>query len=808
MIFVIFLFFFTVQFVNAQVLHNIPCSGFNCDVVADGLATSLASTTRGVDTGGRVFISPTFNPGSGICQTNNAWPAGNQINSLITSGLTYTLQTPNVNNALLLTAGTSGTLTLSSNIAATKLYFLANAGDGASTVITTVTFTDATTQAFSSLTVPDWCSSVSPPASGEFYRTGRNTSTSCGISLCQYMFEISLPINTANQSKSIASVSFFNVSGGRLCIYALGGSTSSSFQTISFPQIPLKLTTSAPFALKATASSGLPVSYTVLSGPAILSNDSMITVTGAGIVTIKAYQNGNIPVYDTAAPVINSFNVIDPTLIVPNVEVRHPLAGNVYMPTLSKIQLAAISSINYAPLFFVQKLEFKINGQTIQAHDFGNSHFTAWWQPPTYGSYSINIISTSNYGVDSTLTVNINVVSSSVDTTVQTFNNVLLNTSISSSEASFQLPSFIGAYDTIIATLTLTCPSGGCGAWDRIANVEARSHEGNWFEIIRYITPYSTSCSHKISVNDYMSLLSGKVTFRLNCTTYDNGYLYTLSFTYKSGTPLYKYSQVTQLWKGYYDFGNYANLQPVGIYNYTYPPDVQTSKIKLITTGHMGPNNTSNAAEFYETTHHIYINNVNSFSQHNWTNCNPNPDNCMPQNGTWQYNRAGWCPGAIAKPFDYDMTSFISTNNIAVKYVLYDQYIDQCNSHYPGCVTVTGSCDCADGANPFLFVDCNLINYFNSPPPDPQVQNIAELRKDFGIAVFPNPSDGLFNLSLINKKDEIFNIAIYNLMGNIVKKFDWRGENIDIDLSNFASGIYIMKVSNKDKLEVKKLMLR
>ncbi|MFZ4399546.1 MAG: T9SS type A sorting domain-containing protein [Bacteroidales bacterium] len=807
-VFVIVLFMFSVFSLKAQVLHNIPCSGFAWDVVADGSANSLTSTSRGVDSGGMVYLAPNFNPGSGICQTTNVWPAGNQINSLITNGLTYTLQAPDVNNVLLLTAGSSGTLTLNSNIAASVLYVLANAGNGLSTVIPTITFTDATTQAFSSMTVADWCSSASPPATGEFYRTGRNTSTSCNASLCQYMFEISLPISAANQNKMIASVSFFNVSGGRLCIYALGGSTSSNFQTITFPQIPLKLTTSAPFALQATASSGLPVSYTVVSGPATISNDSMVTVSGAGTVTIKAYQNGNVPIYDTAAAVINSFNVIDPSLIRPNVEARHPLAGNVYMPTLSKIQLAAISSINYAPLFSVQKLEFKINGQIIQAHDFGNAHYTAWWQPTAYGSYTIDIVSTSNYGVDSTVSVNINVNPTSVDTSVQTFSAVLLNTSISSNENSFQLPSFIGAYDTIIATLTLTCPTGGCGAWDRIANVEARSHEGNWFEIIRYITPYSTSCSHNISVNDYMSLLCGKVTFRINCTTYDNGYLYTLSFAYKSGTPLYKYSQVTQLWKGFYDFGNYANLQPVGIYNYTYPSDVQTSKIKLISTGHMGPNNSNNAAEFYETTHHIYINNVNTFSQHNWTNCNPNPDNCMPQNGTWQYNRAGWCPGAIARPFDYDMTSFIPTHNLAFKYVLYDQYIDQCNSHYPGCVSVTGSCDCADGANPFLFVDCNLINYFNNPPPDPLAQNINELKKDFGIAVFPNPSDGLFNLSSDTKPENKCNVSIYNIMGNIIKQFEWSGESIDIDLTNLASGVYFMKVSNKDGFEVKKLMLR
>ena len=78
-----------------------------------------------------------------------------------------------------------------------------------------------------------------------------------------------------------------------------------------------------------------------------------------------------------------------------------------------------------------------------------------------------------------------------------------------------------------------------------------------------------------------------------------------------------------------YDFGNYANQQPVNVYNFIYPAGVAASKIKLVSTGHGGPSNTSNAAEFYDATHHIYVNNVNTFTQHNWTTCNPNPDNCQ-----------------------------------------------------------------------------------------------------------------------------------------------------------------------------------
>ena len=601
---------------------------------------------------------------------------------------------------------------------------------------------------------------------------------------------------------------------GDVTNFALTGATSNfegvldtSFQAISFPQIGPKLTTTPPFALHATASSGLPVSFTVVSGPAMLSGDSILTLTGVGTVSIKAYQNGNTQ-YDTASPIINTFDVVDPTANVPVVEIRHPLAGNVHVPTLSQIQLAAIANINYPTLFTIQSLNFKINGTTIPATDFGNGHFTTWWLPPSYGNYTIEVDATNNYGAVSTTTEDINIVSTTADTTVQAFSNVLINSNIASVTIDGNLPSYLGAYDSIIATLSVTCPTGGCGAWDRTASLEARSHEGNWFEIIRYITPYATACSHSINLADYASLLTGKVAFRMNCGTLDNGYVYALSIYFKAGTPPHKYSQVTKIWNGNYDFGNYANQQPVSIYNYTYPTGVVASKLKLVSTGHSGPSNTSNAAEFYEATHKIYINNVNTFSQHNWTTCNPNPDNCMPQSGTWQYNRAGWCPGSIAKPFNYDITSFISTGNIDIKYLFYNAYIDQCNPNYPPCVNGTTCTDCAADVQPFLDVNCNLVNFFDNTPPDPDIQNIKEINKNYSITVFPNPSNGVFNLSSNNKPNTQCTVAIYNLMGNMVDQFMWNGENTIIDLSKLATGVYIMKVSNKDKFEVKKLIVR
>jgi len=85
--------------------------------------------------------------------------------------------------------------------------------------------------------------------------------------------------------------------------------TSSIPQTINFPSIPNKNFGDVPFTPAATATSGLPVSLTLVSGPAIINTQTnLLTITGTGVVMVRANQVGNIT-YDTAAPVIQSFTV-------------------------------------------------------------------------------------------------------------------------------------------------------------------------------------------------------------------------------------------------------------------------------------------------------------------------------------------------------------------------------------------------------------------------------------------------------------------------------------------------------------------
>ncbi len=98
--------------------------------------------------------------------------------------------------------------------------------------------------------------------------------------------------------------------GGKL----IATESGKSDQTITFNSISDRTYGDASFSISGTASSGLAVSFTVISGPAAVSG-SMVTLTGAGAVSITAAQAGNDG-YNPAQAVTRSFNCAKATATV------------------------------------------------------------------------------------------------------------------------------------------------------------------------------------------------------------------------------------------------------------------------------------------------------------------------------------------------------------------------------------------------------------------------------------------------------------------------------------------------------------
>jgi uncharacterized repeat protein (TIGR02543 family) len=87
-------------------------------------------------------------------------------------------------------------------------------------------------------------------------------------------------------------------------------------QSITFGPLSQQSAGDAPYPLGATASSGLPVSFAIVSGPAAL-DGNIITLTGWGTVVVRASQAGDA-MYAAAADVVQSFSVVPPGSTIVN----------------------------------------------------------------------------------------------------------------------------------------------------------------------------------------------------------------------------------------------------------------------------------------------------------------------------------------------------------------------------------------------------------------------------------------------------------------------------------------------------------
>lgn len=164
----------------------------------------------------------------------------------------------------------------------------------------------------------------------------------------------STTLYTQNLSGASASYSTNSLSVGSHNITATysgdsshNGSTSTILiqnvtkanQSINFATLSNKTFGDAPFTLSATATSGLPVSFNIVSGPATLSGNTL-TITGVGTVTVRASQTGDSN-YNAAPNVDRTFTINKAT---PVLTWSDP-ADIVYGTALSSTQLNAVANV-------------------------------------------------------------------------------------------------------------------------------------------------------------------------------------------------------------------------------------------------------------------------------------------------------------------------------------------------------------------------------------------------------------------------------------------------------------------------------
>ena len=133
-------------------------------------------------------------------------------------------------------------------------------------------------------------------------------------------------------------------------------SISRISQTITFPSLASRARNSGAFDLAATASSGLPVTYTVVSGPARL-NFQLVTFTGAsGPVTIRVSQAGDASYFP--APDVDVTFTVPPAVN----QVIFAAAVSPGGATAANLALALGANGNAATLLIVSSTYGGLNG--------------------------------------------------------------------------------------------------------------------------------------------------------------------------------------------------------------------------------------------------------------------------------------------------------------------------------------------------------------------------------------------------------------------------------------------------------------
>ena len=283
-----------------------------------------------------------------------------------------------------------------------------------------------------------------------------------------------------------------------------------------------------------------------------------------------------------------------------------------------------------------------------------------------------------------------------------------------------------GTYERITLHLSLECPPGGCDPWARLASlglVTAKDPAGDTvIELLRFITPYHVGASWDLDVTDLRPLLAGEVTLRAFIDTrvgpgspYGDGWRLDATFEMKGGVPARIPVAAIPVWSPRrVVYGDPARpiagaAPPVDI---PLPAGASSYALRAFITGH-GQGNAGNCAEFCEKEHTLTVGAV-PHAERIWR------DDCATtaapgQQGTYQYPRAGWCPGADVRPWTIDITADVAGTGVAT--VAYDVavYENTCrpdSTVCDGCTLGTGCAyDNATHTEPGYELSTVLIGY-------------------------------------------------------------------------------------------------
>lgn len=203
---------------------SLSVSGFNYDVIANGVGDASASTNNDIDGGGYAYLSQDFKVSEEDEDLTYGLPVDGVISSSYEPGLSYAMADYSENNSLRIAtvgAENGGTLTFTDAQPAEKVYLLVVSGSGAGSITGTIHFEDETTQTISATSVPDWYYSTElPVAVSGIGRVNTANNSLENPSGDPRIYELELIIGQIHQNSAITSIDFVKESGGVVHVFA------------------------------------------------------------------------------------------------------------------------------------------------------------------------------------------------------------------------------------------------------------------------------------------------------------------------------------------------------------------------------------------------------------------------------------------------------------------------------------------------------------------------------------------------------------------------------------------------------------
>lgn len=370
----------------------------------------------------------------------------------------------------------------------------------------------------------------------------------------------------------------------------------------------------------------------------------------------------------------------------------------------------------------------------------------------------------------------------------------------------FEFPDDARTWEKIYMYRTLKCDeqtkqdSFPCGEWDystfTLLHIPVEDTI-EIFELDNYVTPYGMGIdlngecgwTYIYDVTDYAPLLRGNV----DVSSGNQQELLDMKFIFIEGIPPRDIVSVKNL----YEWGNYK-YEHIAIDSVLKPQkvvlDAQAYGYKLLARisghGHHGPRN---CCEWDRKTHTYYVNNGILDRWMIWKNCGNNP--IYPQGGTWQFDRAGWCPGTPVDTYEFEITNYFDAGDTLLLDYDIEMYRD-------------------NGEKEGMFRQCHqLISYGK-----PNFETNAEIYD----IIAPSAKDSYSRKNPIFKDPEIIirnsgshtlrTLKIqYGLKGEKIYNYTWNGfleftekETIilpNIDWKNFHNTNFQVKISNPNDTE-------